>query len=134
MASTIDDVKREWRAFKHDEPGERFVHQHERLQKRSRGLRIGLAAAGIVLTLAGVVMLFIPGPGILVAVFGLALLAGLSNSLAKLLDRAEPPLRRQGQLLRRGWHHLTGAAKVGVAGLGVLGLAAIGLGGYGLLT
>ena len=134
MASTIDDVKREWRAFKHAEPGARFQHQHERLQQHSRALRVGLAAAGIVLTLGGIVLLFIPGPGLLVTVFGLALLAGLSNALAKFLDRAEPPLRHEAQLMRRGWHHLAGPAKVGLAGLALVGLGAIGVGLYGLIT
>ena len=133
MAS-ISDVKREWRAFKHDEPGVRFQHQHDRLQKQSHGLRVALAAVGIVLTLGGIVMLFIPGPGLLVAVFGLALLAGLSNALAKLLDRAEPPLRHEAQLLRRGWHRLAGSAKVGLVGLALVGLGAIGFGAYGLIT
>jgi hypothetical protein len=132
MAS-ISDVKREWRAFKHDEPGVRFQHQHERLQKRSRALRVGLAAAGVVLTVGGIVLLFIPGPGLLVAVFGLALLAGLSNALAKLLDRAEPPLRHEAKLLRRGWHRLAGPAKVGLAGVALVGLGAIGVGCYGLI-
>lgn len=133
MASTIEEVKREWRAFKHDEPGERFQHQHDRLQKRSRALRVGLAAAGIVLTLGGIVLLFIPGPGLLVVVFGLALLAGLSNALAKLLDRAEPPLRHEAKLMRRGWNHLPGAAKVGLVGVALVGLGAIAVGLYGLI-
>ena len=133
MAS-ISELKREWRAFKHDEPGARFQHQHDRLQKQSKKLRVGLAAAGVVLTLGGIVLLFIPGPGLLVVVFGLALLAGLSNSLAKLLDRAEPPLRHQAQLLRRGWNRLSGAAKVGLVGLALVGLGAIGFGLYRLIT
>ncbi len=134
MASTIDDVKREWRAFKDDEPGARFQHQHDRMQKKARGVRIAQAAAGSLLTLAGVVLLFVPGPGLLVMVFGLALLAGLSSSLAKLLDRAEPPLRHQAQLMRRGWNHLAGSAKVGLVGLALVGLGAIGLGAYRLIT
>lgn len=134
MASTIDDAKRGWRAFKDDEPGERFQHQHDRMQKQSRGMRIAHAAAGGLLTLAGIVLLFIPGPGLLVMLFGLALLAGLSKTLAKLLDRAEPPLRHQAQLMRRGWNHLAGAAKVGLGALALVALGAIGLGAYGLVT
>lgn len=133
MASTIDTVKREWRAFKHDEPGTRFQHQHDRMQKHSRAIRIAQAAAGTLLTLAGIVLLFIPGPGLLVMLFGLALLAGLSNALAKLLDRAEPPLRHQAKLMRRGWNHLAGAAKVGLVGVALVGLGAIGAGLYGLV-
>jgi hypothetical protein len=134
MASTIDNVKREWRAFKHDEPGVRFQHQHDRMQKKAHSIRIAQAAAGLILTIAGIVLLFVPGPGLLVMVFGLALLAGLSNALAKLLDRAEPPLRHEAQLLRRGWHRLAGSAKVGLAGLALVGLGAIGFGAYGLIT
>ncbi len=132
--SVIDRVKKEWRAFEHDEPGERFQHQHDRMQECSRALRVAQGIAGVLLVLAGIVMLFVPGPGLLVMLFGFALLAGLSRTLAKLLDRAEPALRRQGALMRRGWGHLTRAAKAGIATISAFGMGAIGVGLYGLVT
>lgn len=134
MPSTIATLKDQWRAFKHDEPGERFQRQHDRMQQCSHGLRVAQAIAGGILTLAGIVLLFIPGPGLLVMLFGLALLVGLSSTLASLLDRAEPALRREAARMHRGWRALTGAGKVGIGGASAPSASAVALGLYGLVT
>jgi Flp pilus assembly protein TadB len=128
--SPIAEAKHEWRAFKNDEPGKRFQHQHDRLQEKGRGVRIGLAVAGIVLLLVGVALMVLPGPGLPLLVFGLALLAGLSGALARALDRTEPVLRHEAKQLKRGWHRLSGGAKAGICAVGALGLAAVAFGAY----
>lgn len=87
-------LTREWRAFRDDSPGERFEHHHERM--RHQGTRAGAIAriaAGIVLLLGGILLLFIPGPGLLVMLFGLGLVGGESRTIARALDRGEPPVR-----------------------------------------
>ncbi|CAN5894395.1 hypothetical protein BH11MYX3_BH11MYX3_40800 [soil metagenome] len=134
MSSMLSSMKRDWKAFKHDAPGTRFVAQNGRLQKRGTAAKVGLAIAGTVLLLGGVVLLFIPGPGLLVIVFGLALLAGLSSRLARTLDRAEPPLRQHAKQMRRGWHHLQIVERLGVFALSLGGLGAVGLGAFGLIS
>ncbi len=134
MASVMTSMKREWKAFKHDAPGTRFVKQHDRLQQRGTAAKCGLAIAGTVLLLGGIALLFVPGPGLLVIVFGLALLAGLSQRLARTLDRAEPPLRQRAKQARRGWQHLRIVEKVGVVALALVGVAAIGVGALRLLS
>jgi len=83
----------EWHAFRADSPGERFRHHYERSQSSSHSARIARAIVGIVLVAVGIVLLFIPGPGLLVAFFGLALLSSQSHVLASALDRAEPRVR-----------------------------------------
>lgn len=128
--SPIAEAKHEWRAFKDDQPGKRFQHEHDRLQQKGRGVRIGLAVAGILLLAAGVALLVLPGPGIPLLVFGLALLAGLSGALARKLDRAEPVLRHEAKKAKRAWDHLSGGAKAGVCTVAVIGLAAVGFGAY----
>jgi UPF0716 family protein affecting phage T7 exclusion len=83
----------EWQAFRADLPGERFRHHYDRSQQSSRPARIARALVGILLVAIGIVLLFIPGPGLLVALFGLALLSSQSHMLASALDRAEPRVR-----------------------------------------
>jgi hypothetical protein len=131
--SPMAEAKHQWRAFKHDQPGKRFQHQHDRLQEKGRGLRVGLAIAGIILLAGGIALLVLPGPGIPLLVFGLALLAGLSGALARTLDRAEPVLRHEAKQLRRGWHRLSGGAKVGVCAIAAVGLAALAFVAYRIL-
>lgn len=91
----------EWRALRADTPGERFRHHYERSRKHSHARRILGAVAGIALVAAGLIMLVIPGPGILTAIFGLALLSSQSRWLASKMDRAEPVVRRRASELRR---------------------------------
>jgi hypothetical protein len=87
-------LAQQWRSFKNDEPGKRFIHQRERMKKEGRGLTVALVALGALLFAGGVVLLFIPGPGLVLIVFGLALVSGVSSKLARLLYRTEPPVRR----------------------------------------
>jgi hypothetical protein len=106
----------EWRAFKDDAPGERFKHHYQRM--RQTGTRAGAIARlglGILLVLAGIVMLFVPGPGILVALFGLGLLGGESKWLASKLDRVEPAMRQGGKQVKRWWLALSRPAKAVLA-------------------
>lgn len=84
----------EWHAFRADSPGERFRHHYERSQLTSQASRIARVLVGIVLVAAGLVLLFIPGPGLLVGLFGFALLSSQSRILATALDRVEPRVRR----------------------------------------
>jgi len=83
----------EWRAFRADAPGERFCHHYERSQLTSHASRIARALIGIVLVVVGIVLLFIPGPGLVVGAFGFALLSSQSRVVARVLDRAEPWMR-----------------------------------------
>jgi hypothetical protein len=131
--SPILEAKHQWRAFKHDEPGKRFQHQHERLKQKGTGLRCGLACAGLVLLAAGLVLMVLPGPGIPLLVLGLALLAGLSGALARALDRGEPVLRHQAQQLTRGWRRLSSGAKAGVCAGAAVGLGAVAFGAYRII-
>lgn len=98
MASAVARVKGEWQRFRADKPGERFANHRERMKDRSRGATFASLAAGFPLLASGFVLLFVPGPGLVLIVFGLALVASESEWLAALLDRAEARMRR---LIRR---------------------------------
>jgi uncharacterized membrane protein YbaN (DUF454 family) len=104
MASALADMKHEWRQFRHDEPGARFRNHRQRMQKKSRKHAAVTLALGVLLLAAGVVLLFIPGPGLPLIVFGLALVATHSRRLSDHLDRLEPSLRHQGHRLAERWN------------------------------
>jgi uncharacterized membrane protein HdeD (DUF308 family) len=83
-----------WRQFRTAEPGRRFREHHERAKDRHFAVKLALAALGAVLIMAGFVMLFIPGPGIVTIAIGLALVATGSSRLSDALDRFEQRVRR----------------------------------------
>ena len=108
MAHVLAELKDEWRAFKHDEPGDRFTNHHDRMKRASLAFRFAATLAGILLLAAGFVLLFIPGPGTPLLVFGLGLLSAHWRWFAEKLDKAEPRARawyqRQKQRLKRRKH------------------------------
>jgi hypothetical protein len=82
-------------------PGRRFQERYRRKQSDSAWKRGGFVCVGVVLTLAGIFFLVVPGPGIPILLVGLALLAQTSATVARLLDRSEVKLRRWWKKLRR---------------------------------
>jgi uncharacterized protein (TIGR02611 family) len=98
-------LRQEWEHFKHDPPGRRFTCHRVRVRERSsRLVRVGRVVVGVVLVTIGATLLFVPGPGLLVIFFGIALFAGESAWLARLLDRAEPWARQLVSRTARWWH------------------------------
>lgn len=91
-----------WDRFVHTLPGRRFQERYRRKSATERGRLVRCAAilAGIALTVAGIFFLAVPGPGIPILAVGLALIAGESAVMARLLDRAEIRLRRSWKRLR----------------------------------
>ncbi len=89
----LESLKKSWRQLRQDKPGERFQAYYRRRQSQGAsgiGLRrIVNIAAGILITLAGLFFLPAPGPGMVIIVIGLALLASELHFVAKQLDRAE---------------------------------------------
>ena len=114
MASALAGLKHEWKQFCRDTPGRRFKHHRQRMQKRSRWHSIGALIAGVVLLAAGIVLLFIPGPGTPLIAFGLALIGSHSKRLSDLLDRGEARLRVAAKRVRKNWKRLPKGAKTSV--------------------
>lgn len=122
MPSFGADIRDEWHLLKDDSPGRRFQNHRERMLHGSRVLAMVRAVVGIVLLAAGVVLLFIPGPGLLVIVFGLALLAGMSASLARVMDRAEPAIRHGAHRSKERWAARSTAGKSALVAVVVAGV------------
>lgn len=95
------------------------------MQKKSRKHAAVALALGVLLLAGGVVLLFVPGPGLLLIVFGVALLGSHSRKLSAKLDRAEPKLRKRGRRIARWWKALSRASKAAVF---IGGLVLIGAG------
>lgn len=115
----LESARHEWHCFREDRPGKRFANHHERAHRSpSKAKRVARIAVGALLLAGGVAMLFIPGPGLLVMLFGVALFAGESKRLASLLDRAEV-------WTRDWWKHASMPMRVGVVGAAALVAAAV---------
>jgi hypothetical protein len=98
----LEAARQEWHSFRDDEPGQRFRHHHRRAhESKSKAKTVARIVVGLVLCLGGIVLLFIPGPGLLVILFGMALFAGESKWLATRLDRAEVWTRARWRRFRK---------------------------------
>lgn len=122
-------AKREWKQFRASPPGERFEAYHERVKHERGAATVVRLVLGILLTLAGIVMLFVPGPGILFIFFGLALVGARSRPVASALDATELWMRKAGHGLKAWLKKLPWPALVG---LGVVVLAAVAAAAYGM--
>jgi hypothetical protein len=99
----FDRIKRDFRTFLGDAPGERFERRFEHSREAGAGWAARLAgiAAGIFFVAIGFVMLFTPGPGLLAIAFGATCLAQESLRLARGCDRLELRIRAWVARLRR---------------------------------
>jgi hypothetical protein len=123
MGRVLAQLKQDWRHFRDDHAGKRFCNHRKRMERKSRGFTIVSLAIGITLVAGGLVLCVLPGPGIPLIIFGLALIASHSDRLAAALDRAEPPIRRAGRKTKHHWRALPGKAKLSFL-LGFTALAA----------
>jgi hypothetical protein len=96
MAAMVERIRKEWRVFAAEAPGERFERHYERKRSDDRTLlgRCTWIAAGIFFVLAGIVMLFTPGPGLLAIGFGVTCFAQESRGISRFCDRSEMRIRR----------------------------------------
>lgn len=120
------EIQHEWRRFRHDPPGMRFRNHRHRMKRKPRWLTIVRLVIGVALVAAGVVFLFLPGPGLVGIFFGVALLAGMSTGLARLLDRAEPWARARVDGARAWWRRRSRGAQGAVIALAAVVAAAGG--------
>lgn len=107
-------LKKTFERAKKSVPGERFLKLHERWRRQQSGFAstVGIVAAGVVLLVIGLLLGLVPGvPGIVLGIFGAALIAMPFRRAALWLDRCELSLRRAWQ---RCWKAV--APKVGLGG------------------
>jgi hypothetical protein len=114
----LTNLKQEWRAFRASKPGHRFQERfdrHQRTRKSQSFMRRLLKPfIAIILLAIGVVLTFIPGPGIVFYFAGAGLLAEESRLLARGLDKSELKLRQAYRWSQRWWQQAALWAKVAV--------------------
>lgn len=115
----LESLKQDWQSLKGGEPGNRFRAFYDyRASRRPPGFSISRALTilfGLVLTVGGASIGWLPGPGGFVAIFGLALLAQEFRPMAVALDWCEVQLRELWSWCVRAWTRMSGTAQVAAA-------------------
>ena len=136
LPKMLETIKCSWQCFKADPPGKRFQQQFKRRHEVARTpLQKALVlGAGVLLTAVGILLFFLPGPGVLFVLLGAALIAQQSLTVARALDWTEIRIRK---LLTRSfgaWRHFSATLEVFLVGLAVVGAVAVGFGAFKFLT
>jgi hypothetical protein len=131
----LKELKKSWKALSKECPGQRFQARYHHVQEtgsgRSRVLKLG---AGIALTLAGIVLLLVPGPGSVLIVIGGAFLAEESLIAARFLDRLEVLLRKVFAAVKKKWRQFSMAQRLSCAGLFAALIGGAAWGAWSLLS
>jgi len=124
-------IRRDWKEFKNDTPGKRFLNRFEKTERTPglRGWRIAIMVVGLLVAAAGIVLMPLPGPGILIVALGAAMLSQGSKGMARVLDWLEVRARKLAEKAKRAWT----AAPMPIKGAVAL-LAVIVVTGFGYLT
>ena len=125
----LNQLKKSWKVFKNASTGERFERLYE-ARKGQKASRLVFLVLGLLLLVGGVVLLVIPGPGLPLIAFGVALLAQQSLWLARLLDRLEPVLRRLASRGKSLWKKAATPVKAAIVSGAALVVAAAIYGAY----
>lgn len=130
----LDALATYWHRLKSGEPGQRFLDVFRlRTERRNEGhmrSRALFTGGGLLLILIGAGIGWLPGPGGVLAVLGVALVAAESRSVARTLDWVELRLRTPVRRGRDVWQTrgLAGRILLSALGLAIVGGAAVGLG------
>jgi len=100
---------------------ERIRARQAEHRQRSAFIRVPFAVGGFAVVLLGVVMLFTPGPGWALIIFGLGLLALEFDWAERWLERVIKQVERASDQVKHG----SPARRAAVLGIGVLALAAL---------
>lgn len=132
----LESIKRSWIRFKADPPGKRFQQQFKRRHEvaRTPPQKALVVGGGVLLTGVGIVLFFLPGPGVLFVLLGAVLIAQQSLTAARALDWTEIRLRKLLARIFGAWRHFSVVLKIFLVGLAVGAAAAAGFGAFKFLT
>lgn len=99
---------------------ERVRARQARHRRRSLFIRVPFALAGVAVVLLGVILLFTPGPGWALIIFGLGLLALEFTWAERLLERVIDQVERASEQVTKG----SPARRAALIAVGVLALIA----------
>jgi uncharacterized protein (TIGR02611 family) len=133
----IERAKENWRRFRQSEPGRRFQDHHHYYQRgygRKSYLRVLLRIFwGLLVVVGGFIAVPGPGPGWLIILLGLGVIAGESLSFARSVDRFEVSLRRLVRLVVVLWTTSPTLVKVLITLTVLACTTALGYGMYSLI-
>jgi len=131
----IEKARENWRRFKQSEPGHRFQDHHRyqqsRLGKGSYLRGFFSLVGGLLVVFGGLIAVPGPGPGWLIILLGLGMVAGQSLFFARLFDGAEVKARWLVRWVIGTWRTSPAFAKVLIV-LAIL--ACVTVTGVGLIT
>ncbi len=121
----LKNLRKHWETFKSSRPGHRFQDIHKRRAKKdgtksSHLRRVFMIGLGLLLTAAGLVFLPAPGPGSLVLLAGIGIVASESLLVARALDGMELLLRPWALRAVHWWHGLSRRTRLVLIGVGAV--------------
>jgi len=91
----LDRFRKQWHVFRADPAGERFQRRYRRNTARSGFARKTIViGAGFAVLLIGIVLLVLPGPGLVLMLLGGGLMAEESLIVARCLDKLDVAFQR----------------------------------------
>jgi len=84
-------LKARWHAFVAVPRGQRFEAHHERAHRPNAPgwMRVAMLTVGSILLVLGIVMIVLPGPGLLAIIAGGVIVAEESSRAARVMDRLD---------------------------------------------
>lgn len=118
----FEGFKESLHEFRQAAPGERFKERYYRRRKTKRSIaqKLLYIGGGLLLFAAGIVFLFIPGPGTIILLIGSGLIAQESLPGARTLDWAELRIRKVIQVLIQAWRRAPVLGKLLFITLGLI--------------
>lgn len=103
----------------------RVRDRKERHRQRHFAFRVGVGIVGVLVVLAGIVLLVLPGPGWLVIAIGLALLALEFDPIERLLERVALRIEDAGEKAAKAtpWQKALGIAATAAVAAGAVAAA-----------
>ncbi len=130
-----NQIERGLSEFRRYPPGERFQARFHRREGRRSGptMRLLLMTGGILLALVGVLMLAMPGPGLLAFLIGVSVVAQESLTAARMLDWLELRIRAVGCRMLSRWQKSSQGARLMAVLSALAVLVVLGYGSYAAL-
>lgn len=130
----LEGLRQSWRELKGGSTGRRFQDHYDRRHEggESRARKWGFIGGGVAVVAAGIFFLPAPGPGMLIVLAGLGLIAQESRRAARALDWVEEKARPWLDRGREGWSRAGPAGRAGLLVLALVALVGIAVAAYRL--
>lgn len=122
-------MRHDWRQFADAPPGERFQRRYARRRDAHHGVvrKTFYLGVGSIAMLAGVVLMLIPGPGVVVFAIGAGIAAQQSLLVARSLDWLDVKIHAMIRYAAEWWRRASLAARMMLAALPLLAIGVIGI-------